>query len=240
VRLVNVGVGAASESRRFVARQPFDGEPLSIALGSPQLSQCGLQVEDYTGSLIDIAYTSLPGNQPQKYGDIVALWESSVIPWAEAPIKKVPVPDNDESGTMAIDQLDITRSNYILGYGVGPSETNICASAVLGAGGLVATQAAVSISTIFVGTTSVSVHYETLSGYLPHTNNNWVALWAGDQSPYSAPKPLATAQVPEDVNIGDLGINGVSISIATTYTLAYFMGPALTSAAALLTFTTAP
>jgi hypothetical protein len=101
-------------------------------------------------------------------------------------------------------------------------------------------QNSVAIALDAVGTTSLSLHYSTLSGYRPATAHNWVGLWTGEVSPYWAPAALATQTVPTDTNEGEIGFNGITLTINTTYTLVYFMGQATSTAAALLTFTTAP
>jgi hypothetical protein len=215
------------------------GTPLSVALGTPIQSQCSIGIDGYSGTTVDLSYRGLPANQPESYRNFVAIWQSTVVPWRVPPLKQVFIPDNAESGTLVMDGLQITNSNYILAYSVGPALSDICASAVLGIGGQLGRTDAVAVSLNGVGTTSLSVHYVTLSGYLPATNQNRIGLWTGLVSPYDPPPCLATVAVPQDVNEGDVAINGIAVTIDTTYTLVYFMGTAQTTAAAILSFTTA-
>jgi hypothetical protein len=211
---------------------------LGIALGTPNLLQCTISVNDVTGTTVAVSYAGLPANQPQRYQDFVALWEGTAIAWSVPPLRRQAIPDDAPSGTIVIDQVRITRASYTVAYGVGRAITDACASALIAAGGQAAAHQSVTISVNEIGTTSLSVHYATLSGYLPATYGNWLGLWEGEVSPYNAPRPLARTRIPNDVNEGDVGINGVEIAIGTTYTLIYLMGAEQTTAAALLTFTT--
>jgi hypothetical protein len=234
VRGLRAGGGEMTQALTIAAAAP----PLGVALGSPSLETCAISIQGFTGTTVDVAYSGLPGNQPKDYGNFVAIWDGSVIPWQATPMRQMPIPDNMQSGTLVIGDVAITSSTYTVGYGVGPAIPTVCAAATLAAGGLATPEMAVTIAVTNIGTTSLSVHYHTLSGYLPATNKNWIGLWTGSITPYGPPKPLASQPITDDVTDGDVGINGVVLTIDTTYTLVYFMGAATTTAAALLTFTT--
>ncbi len=214
--------------------------PLSIALGTPDLQSCRIKIESYTGDTLSVAYRGLPGNQSFTYGNFVAVWESTVIPWSTPPLATQPISSNSPSGTAEIGGLTITKNSYIVGYAVGPETAATCASAILNVGGLTAAPSSVEIGLNNVGTHSISVSYRALSGYLPQANGNWVGLWRGHVSPYNAPEtPLAEVAIPTNSTEGNLPINGVPIAIKSTYTLIYFIGKSRTEAAAILTFDTA-
>lgn len=216
---------------------------LPVALGSPTFQGTSLSVENYSADTVTVKYTGLPANQPHAYGNFVAIWEDSVIPWTAPPLASKVIPQDRSTGTATLTGLTIGHSSYVVGYGVGPGVSTICASALLSAGGLRLPPSSVQISLSYVGTDSVIVHYETLSGYLPATNHNWVGLWRSYVSPYGAPEPLGTVLIPQDSTSGNVAIDGVSIGIGSPYTLIYYMGnpeeqKKNTLAAAILTFET--
>jgi hypothetical protein len=227
--------------------RPSVVQGVSLA-GTPKLNTVGVEIEAYSADTVALKYTGLPGNRPQTYKNFVAIWSATVIPWTAPPLRQVEIPSNSESGTVIIDGLTITKSGYIIGYGVGSTITTICASAVMNPGDQTSPAAApspqsVQINVQYVGTNSVAVTYQALTGYLPHTSDNWVGLWRGMVSPYNSPKPLGVAVIPKDSTEGTVAINNVEIGINSTYTLIYFMGNSAlsqnnTMAAAMLTFNT--
>jgi hypothetical protein len=187
---------------------------------------------------VTVAYAGLPGNQPASYGDHVFLWQSSIVPWNVKPQRAMPIPSDAESGSVVLDDVRITQASYTIGYSVGPRILDIAAMATVAAGAHVTAPSAVSLSLDNIGTTSLTVHYETLPGYLPGAAGNWIGLWTGMVNPYDAPDPIATVPIADNTNVGDVGINGIVLTVDTTYTLVYFMGSARTTAAAILTFDT--
>jgi hypothetical protein len=97
----------------------------------------------------------------------------------------------------------------------------------------------VSLAINFIGSTTLSLHFVTLPGYDPVAAANWIGLWKGQPFIYSNQEsPLATAKVTSSANEDDVAFNGVGLAINTTYTAVYFMGAALTTAAASIAFTT--
>jgi len=214
------------------------GAPLGVALGSPILSQCSVKITGFSGTTVSTAYSGLPGNQPHSYDNVLSLWDGTIIPWNVPPTKQLQIAENVETGTEVLDGVRITQSSYTVGYGVGPKVSDICAIATLAAGGQITPPSAVTIGVGTIGTTSLVVHYQTLAGYLPKTSGNWIGLWTGQVSPYNAPDALATVLIPDDENAGDVGINDIILTIDTTYTVIYFVGAPLTTAAALLQFDT--
>ncbi len=216
---------------------PATDEALRVQI-APSLAQVSVVVTGATGTTLDLNYKGLPGNQPTTYQNFVAVWQGTIVPWNQPPMRTMKIPGNFVEGSLVVDGVQIAELAYTVGYGVGPEITEICASAILGVGAQTGPTDSVSLSLNRVGTTSVSVHYSVLDGYLPATNHNWLGLWNGRVNPYAAPPLLARAPVPMDMSAGDVGFNGVVITRGTTYTLVYFMGENPPTAAAILTFAT--
>jgi len=219
-------------------QETIEEQPLSVKLAATTASFCSIEILDYTGTSIDVKYTGLPGNQPGSYRDFVAIWQGSIVNWTRDPLEQFTIETDIDPGTVGLSGLAITTTAYTIAFAVGPDRSNICASAILSAGGPAAIQSSVWLSVNSIGTKSLSLHYRTLPGYLPANSRNWVGLWAGEVSPYNLPRPVATMKIPENINESDVVIKGVVIKIRTPYTVIYFMGREHTTAAALLTFTT--
>ncbi|WP_132066027.1 MULTISPECIES: hypothetical protein [Aquimarina] len=214
-------------------------QPLAVAIETAKLNTCKIEITSFTGESITVAFSGLPANQPSTYKNFIAIWESSVIPWTVEPLKMIEIGVNTQSGTVTIDGLTITYNSYVVGYGVGSGTGNICASAILGAGGIKAPLSNVHIGIENLGQTSLSVFYQTLSGYLPKKNGNWVGLWKGYASPYNLPPDaLIKTKIDSYSNQGIVALNNLSLGRDTEYTLIYFMGADNTTAAAILNFNT--
>lgn len=211
---------------------------LEVGLDSTNLDICYVSVTYVDGETVTVSYAGLPGNQPATYKNFIAIWENSVIPWTVPPLALVPITTNAEQGSVTIEGLTITRNAYIVGYAVGPDITDICCSSLISAGGYLAAPTQVSISLNYVGVNSLSIHYQTLAGYLPQQYNNWVGLWKGYASPYNSSTPLATATINSDSSEGTVNMANVPLETNTNYTLIYFMGKERTMAAAILNFNT--
>jgi hypothetical protein len=216
------------------------GRLLSISLGSPILLVTQLSVEHYTSSTVTVRYDSLPANRPLNNENFVAIWKSSVIPWQAEPLARITIPQNSESGTVVLSGFSVGRLSYVLGYGTGPNTSNIAASATISASGANLAPHYIQIAVSNLTTNTLSVNYQTLNGYLPHTYGNWMGLWRGYMSPYNATPPLAKLDIPTDSTEGTVAFNGLDLAVDATYTLAYFTGqpdrPDPHTAAAMLTF----
>lgn len=215
---------------------------LAVKLGTPELSVTTIEIEGYTGDTVSIGYSSLPSNQPKTFGNFVAIWEATMIPWGQLPMQRQSIDTNMQNGDVAMGDLTIAATSYIVGYSVTNDQRGICASAVLNAGGLISAPTHVGIAINTLGTDSMSIRYDTLAGYLPKSNKNVIALYPGYASPYGPPKAIATVPIPTDASSGNVTINGVEIGVGLPYTLVYYMASsganALASAAAVLTFDT--
>jgi hypothetical protein len=232
--------GGPASSRR----SPIKGLQLAVALSTPVLQSTTVSIENYTADTVTAKYVGLPGNQPSINKNFLAIWQDSVIPWSTPPDASKVIPLNRPTGTVTLSGLTITMNTYIVGYGVGPGSSTICASAILSAGGLRGAPSSIQLGLVYVGTDTVVVNYATLSGYLPAKNHNWIGLWRGYASPYETTAPAGSVQIPTDVTSASVAIDGVAIAINSPYTLIYFMGDpenqkTNTLAAAILTFETA-
>jgi hypothetical protein len=215
---------------------------LAIAAGSAALTSVSIQVEPgWTGSQVSVDYSSLPGCLPQTYGHTLGLWQGSIVNWDDMPPPaSAPVDSDQEDGSVVLSNVTIENLAYTVAYAVGPAATDYCAAVTFSPGGQTrASQVSLAVNSI--GTTSLGLHFVTLPGYDPGAAGNWVGLWKGQPLVYSGkPAPVGKATVTSDANEDDVALNNVPLAIQTTYTAVYFMGAALTTAAAQLTFTTQP
>lgn len=218
---------------------------MRVRLSTPAAPQAGpvltptvVSVGGVTPATVSVNYQTLPGNQPSTYSNFVAIWQSTMIPWGAPPLKRQAIPTDGQSGSTTLTGLAVQEKPYIVGYGVGPDITAICASAVVYVGGQAGPSQSVTMGLASIAPDSLVVHYQTLDGYLPLTAKNWVGLWQGTASPYYSGKPMAQGAPDQDVSDGYIALNGLSLPFGTTFTLVYFTGPAQTAAAATLTFTT--
>ncbi|MCW3464862.1 hypothetical protein [Chitinophaga nivalis] len=212
---------------------------LAVVFGTSDLYTCSAIITDYTSDTVTVKYSGLPANQPATYENYIAIWEASMIPWNVPPITFVDIGINAQTGSVVLQGLVITRSSYIVGYSVGPDVTNIACSNTISLGGMIVTPQHISISIQNIGTTSITIHYQTLAGYLPNQYNNWIGIWKGLVSPYNAPDPIGYTPIYTNNTEGSVGINNIQLGINSNYTLIYFTGAAYSSAAAILNFSTA-
>jgi hypothetical protein len=195
-----------------------------------------LPPEGIGGTSVMALYRGLPGNQPRLYGNSVAIWEGTVVPFTVPPLKRMGIEIGAADGSVALGEIEITRDSYTVAYAVGPTSSDIAVASTFGAQGQTLSTRRVDLSIRVAGSTSVVVRYSTLPGYRPAKAGNWLGLWRGEVSPYDAPDPLARVDVTADVNEDELAINGIVLVNGSLYTLAYHLGAAPTTAAALVTF----
>jgi hypothetical protein len=213
----------------------------SLASVQPSQSQVSISVPNFGASWLSVAYKTLPGNTPKTNSNFLAIWESTVIPWPIPPLAKQPVIGDTQDGSVTFSNLTIQSKAYIVGYAVGPDITDICATAVIYVGGQTggpSDQFSTSIGIVSVLSDTVVVQYTCCPGYQPQAAKNWVGIWQGNTVPYYAGNPLYQQAVTSTSTQGAVVMNGLTLAISTQYTLAYFVGPDVTDAAAILTFTT--
>jgi hypothetical protein len=199
--------------------------PLKIS--STRQYQTHLNINSVTADAISLGYNTMPNNQPAANGNFVAIWQNqNQVPWNQKPLATKPLGGNSQAGSLSFDNLDVTNNSYILGFAVGTDITNICATAYVPAqseGGAQYPTTTTTLSLQNLGTTSITVQFDTPAGYQPKSNGNWMGVWRGETASYINP-PDAAVAVGLDANFGTQGINGISIGRGLTYTVGYFMG----------------
>lgn len=200
--------------------------------------QCTLQITGFSGNTLSLAYQTLPANQAGLNSNSLWLWRASEVPWNYAPEKMQLLPvGSTQSGYYMLDGISIASgADYIACYSLDSTVREICACAVLGEKIDSTKNTAVTMQLLQAQGNSLSLSYNTLSGYLPQTYGNWFGVWKGSASPYNAPKPMATGKPMDDSNSGTATLNGLLLESGQTYTLMYFLGKQMTHAAVLLTF----
>lgn len=206
-----------------------------VELAASTIFTTTLNIANVSADSIDVDYTTMPGNQPNTYGNFLAIWQNSAsIPWTTDPIKTFPVPTNTPSGSATFGGLSVNNNSYIIGYSAGPILTptgniqkygNICASAFIPAAssgdGTIFTS---GISAIKVGSTSVSFQFDLPDGLLPQSNGAWAGLWRGENPAYyGTPPSTGFVAITPDVSSGRAAFNNVSIGRGQTYTIGIFM-----------------
>jgi hypothetical protein len=211
----------------------------SLAVVPPSLSQVSITVPYVGPQAITVSYETLPGNTPKTNANFLAIWESTIVPWPVAPLSTQKVVGDTEQGSVTFSNLSVQSKPYIIGYAVGPDITDICATATIYVGGQIgANQFSTSMGIAAVTPDSLVIQYICCPGYQPQPAKNWIGLWQGVTSPFYAGAPLYQAPVTSTSSQGTVVMNGLALSFGTQYTLVYFVGPNVTDAAAILTFTT--
>ncbi|WP_282085992.1 hypothetical protein [Aquimarina algiphila] len=198
-----------------------------------------LDITEISGNLLSVTYKTLPGNQSGQLQNKLWVWRASEVPWKYAPMAEQFLPkDATESGSYVIENLKIAiDTKYIVCYSVGAEVTQICTCTTLDGNTKSFEKRWVSIKLIEVNQNSISFTYETLSGYLPKTYNNWFGVWEGEASPYNLTKALAKGTPSDDSNINQGSLTNLSMDIGQTYTFIYFVGSEESQAASIIRFT---
>ncbi|GAA3927877.1 hypothetical protein GO495_05680 [Chitinophaga oryziterrae] len=216
--------------------QNLEAQKVLVAFTAANPLTTTLNIANVSAEEIDVEYNTMPGNQPNTYGNFLAIWQNyDSIPWNTEPLKTFPIPTNTPSGSAAFTGLNVNNNSYIIGYAVGPTLTatgniqkygNICSTAYIPAassGEDLGTIFTPSISGINVGTTSVSFQFELPDGILPQTNGAWAAIWKGANPSFFSTSPLSAIPISPDSSSGRAAFNNVNIGRGTTYTIAIFM-----------------
>lgn len=190
-------------------------------------------------------YSTLPGNNPNRYGNAVFLWQTSseVIP-GTVPLASVAIAGNQPDGTGAVTGLAIGPQPYLLGYATGPRVQNICATVFIPAGGGSQAQTP-GIDLTGLSPDSIAYAYDLPAGTQPSAQGHWVGLWQGGAgSALYSVQPLAFAPVPLNVSSGRGILQNLRLLRGMQYTLACFAGgydatrPGQTTPACCTSFTT--
>lgn len=204
----------------------------ALALTDSTSYLTNISIPMVTSDTIVVAYTTLPDNRPNTYGNFVALWQNqNQIPWDQDPINMQAIPNDQQKGTVIFSGLTVEDNDYIIGWSVGPTSStgqkygNVCSTALVPQG---SSKDPSKITTFYsnmvlgyVGQNAVLVQFATPTNCKPQNNGAWLALWRGGAS-YRNPPDYSMA-VPINVNKGSAGFNSVPLGVGNDYTLAYFM-----------------
>jgi hypothetical protein len=209
-------------------------EAIPLKVTDANQYQTVVSVPVISADSILVAYTSLPSNRPNTYGNYVAIWQNAnQIPWDQDPLKLTTIPSDQQRGNVLFDGLTIEKNDYILGYGVGPAKAdsqkygNICSTIYLPMGsdtdpsGIVVTLPSLVLK--FVGQNAVMVQFNMPSNYTPATNKAWMGLWRGAGTSYRNPPDTGAVPVTVNANTGTGGFNNVPLGVGLDYTIAFFM-----------------
>lgn len=191
-----------------------------------------IQSSDVTGTQITTHYDTMPGNQPNSYGNTLYLWQTGgqFIPPNTQPSKFQLIGANQPNGSSIFMGLDVSQEAYLVGYAVGNDPSNIVSTVFIpatGSGQADPVTVNSSIQVTGVLSTSVAFTFVTPPGQNPLAQGDWVGLWQGQSEGalYSMP-PTWSAQVATSASQGNWGLNLVSgvIQRGTMYTMGYFKG----------------
>ena len=216
--------------------QNLEAQKVLVAISASESLTTTINISNVSAEEIDVEYDTMPGNQPNTYGNFLAIWQNyDSIPWNTEPLKTFPIPTNTPSGSAAFTGLNVNNNSYIIGYAVGPTLTatgnaqkygNICATAFIPAASATGDQGTIftpSISNFNIGSTSVSFQFELPDGILPQSDGAWAAIWKGGNPSYFSTTPLSAIPISPDSSSGRAAFNNVTIGRGTTYTIAIFM-----------------
>ncbi|WDD90627.1 hypothetical protein Bsp3421_000491 (plasmid) [Burkholderia sp. FERM BP-3421] len=193
-----------------------------------------IKPEDITGTQITFHYDSMPGNQPNTYGNTVFLWQTSqaAIPVNTAPYNSQLISGNQPNGSNVFMGISVSAESYLVAFATGNTVKNIVAAIFIppsngGPAKPVEPVQAPLLETTGHGSTSVSFRYATPIGMTPQNDGDWVGLWQGQGESvlYTLP-PTWFAPIGSNANQGSWGLNLSSGNIqrGTMYTLGYFKG----------------
>ncbi|WP_103863609.1 hypothetical protein [Aquimarina sp. I32.4] len=188
-----------------------------------------IEITSITANSLDINYDTLPGNQPNTFGNQVVLWQNSnEIPFGTPPLQSKIIPSNTQAGSLNFAGLDLNNNSYIVGYAVGPTLNspaqtygNICSSSFIPAAGQPepSNNFEGEIVNVKPGTTSVSFGLSNFPNQIDlNGNGSWAAIWQSGAPSYFA-RPLSAVQITSN-NGG--AFNDISIGRGLTYTIAIF------------------
>jgi hypothetical protein len=200
-------------------------------LGSPTPDQTtSIQIFAVVGNQLQVQFTGMPSNQPNNYGNYLAVWKNqNTIPWNSAAADGyVAVQGNSSQSGQVFENIKVEVGvSYVVGYAVGPKLTgamqvwgNICTSGFVPASGD-STYLSPSLSNVLALSNSVSMNFQLPFGATPKTNGAWVGIWQTGQPSYTV-QPMGSNIIGLDSSQGGAAINGISILRSQIYTVALF------------------
>jgi hypothetical protein len=187
-----------------------------------------IQSSDVTGSQITCHYDTMPGNQPNSYGNTLYLWQTSqqFVPINTTPTSSQKISSNQPNGSFIFQNLNVSIESYLVAYAVGNTVQNIVASVFIPSGipsTPTGTQPWMQVSNI--GSTSVSIQYNMPVGMQPQSDGDWIGIWQGGQALLYSVAPMQFSAVSSNSNSGNSGMNlNTPLQRGSTYTIGYFKG----------------
>jgi len=203
-------------------------ERLPLVVEPPVLEQVVIEITGHNADTVTVKYRTIPFNHPQDNQNKVMIWEGTVIGWKSTPLAAQLVTNNDENGSYTMENLELKRKEYIVGYSVTGEVMGICASALVNNSVikeelLILAPTSVTLTFRSLDKAQLILDYATLRGYKPKSAGNWLGLWRGDIDLFDPPGTPAVVCLPEDdVNEGSATFQ-TQFREHSTYTVGYFM-----------------
>jgi len=197
-----------------------------------------------TGTIFDarhvgVTWVTVPGNQPAKNGNLLALWQSSGIPWGQKPLQKQPIAKNDPSGDQMF-QVELQRKPYVVAYGSADTNTAWAGTLQFNPGNKEGVPFVTQIDLQAAGNDSLLAIYKTPLLNVPVSNKNWIGLWNDSQPTWDGTNRIKKVDVDGITAEGSQPMSGLNLLMNSTYCLAYAVGPKDSDIAAYVRFTTQP
>jgi hypothetical protein len=177
---------------------------------------------------VTMNYVTSAVNKPKSYANTFFVWKTTneVLPWGTAPVKTVALAADNPVSSQKIDFAFELGQGYIIGYAVGADQSATCAAVYIPEGQhedptqYINSNTTIKINTF--GSGFVQVDYDGLENYDPQANGNWIGIWEKGRVPYSG-DPMGKALIKGAEKRGKCIIEGVRITIDSTYSVGYFM-----------------
>jgi hypothetical protein len=198
-----------------------------------------------TGTILDanhvgIIWDTVPGNQPAKNGNLVAMWQNAGIPYGQPPMQKQSITKNDPTGDQ-IFEFPIQRKPYVAAYGTSDTGTAWAGTVQFTPGqGLDGDPFVTTIDVAAAGADSLMATFSTPLGNVPSANGNWIGLWQGPMPTFDGTNMIKKVAITASTADGTQSMSGLTLLMNTTYSLVYAVGPKASDLAAWVTFTTQP
>ena len=212
-----------------------------MAKSSSQITQeYSLYGQVISRESIFVSYTFIAGIFPQQNGAQIAIWSSTNPLWDSPPTKMFPINNNESSGEIILEGLQVQGIDYTLALLVGPSARMITALSSFKPGTTVGRSSALIIDVVQTGPDALRVSAKTPSGNVPSNNENWIGIWEGEANYLNSHCCLQRTPVVSLRSSFTEMISNLPLKFDSVYTLAYGVGPDWNQIGATSTFKTAP
>ncbi|MCH2223802.1 MAG: hypothetical protein MK066_03455 [Crocinitomicaceae bacterium] len=191
-----------------------------------------------SGKIIALEYKTLSNNNPKKNKNWIAIWQGSQIHYAEKPLRKILITNNNQDGGLAFDSLVIRNLQYIVGYGSSDSISTASSTLYFQKGSTIGIPFSTSIKVIDIGPNYIISRFTTPLGNTPKDNDNWIGIWKGKTFSYDGSDIIKRVKVQPNVASGLAAINDLTLERQTWYTVVYGSGQSWSDVSATFTFQT--